>query len=79
MTITKRKEHSVEVIPPYVVHCHTSEIIEEDGVEIGRNHKRYSKFPGDDMTDECAEMQEAAAALWTDEVIAAYQASEVVN
>ena len=26
------------------------------------------------MTDECTEMQAVATALWTDEVIAAYQA-----
>jgi len=27
------------------------------------------------MTGECAEMQAVATALWTDEVVAAYQAS----
>ena len=74
MAITKREERTIETILPYTVHCHVAEIIEEDGVETGRNHRRYGKFPGDDMTNECAEMQQAAETLWTDEVVAAYQA-----
>jgi hypothetical protein len=49
--------------------------VEKDGVEVGKTYHRHVCAPGDDMTDECPEMQAIAAALWTLEVIAAYQAS----
>ena len=79
MAFTERHEHKIEIIPPYsVLQCRRADIVEKDGKEIGRTYHRHVKCPGDDMTGECAEMQSVAAALWTDEVIAAYQAS-VVN
>jgi len=75
MAFTERHEHKIEIIPPYfVLQCRRSDIVEKDGVEVGRTYHRHAKAPGDDMTGECAEMQAVAAALWTDEVIAAHQA-----
>ena len=50
-------------------------MVEEDGVELARNHHRHVVKPGDDVTGEVAEVQAIASALWTDEVVAAYQAS----
>jgi hypothetical protein len=52
-------------------------VVEEDGVELARNHHRHSVAPGDDVTGEAQEVQDIAAALWTTEVIAAYAASVV--
>ena len=76
MAFTERHEHKIEIIPPYsVLQCRRADIIEKDGKEVGRTYHRHAKSPGEDMTNECAEMQAVAAALWTDEVIAAYQAS----
>lgn len=73
---TERHEHKIEIIPPHsILQCRRADIIEKDGVEVGRTYHRHVCVPGDDMTDECAEMQAVAAALWTPEVIAAYQAS----
>jgi len=76
MAFTERHEHKIEIIPPYfVLQCRRSDIVEKDGVEVGRQYHRHVKAPGDDMTGECAEMQAVATALWTQEVIDAYQAS----
>jgi len=76
MAFTERCEHKIEIIPPYnILQCRRADIVEKDGVEVGRQYHRHVKHPGDDMTDECAEMQAVATALWTQEVIDAYQAS----
>ena len=50
-------------------------MVEEDGVELARNHHRHTVVPGDDVTGEIQEVQDIAAALWTQEVVNAYQAS----
>lgn len=73
---TERSEHKIEIIPPFhILQCRRADIIEKDGVEVGRTYHRHVAVPGSDMSNECAEMQAVAAALWTPEVIAAYEAS----
>ena len=80
MAFTERCEHKIEIIPPFsVLQCRRADIVEKDGVEVGKTYHRHVRVPGDDMTDECCEMQAVAAALWTPEVIAAYQASQAGN
>ena len=77
---TERQEFLVQVLPPFsILQCRRADIVEKDGVEIGKTYHRHVRVPGDDMTDECSEMQAIAAALWTPEVIAAYQASIASN
>jgi len=77
MAFTERCEHKIEIIPPYnILQCRRADIVEKDGKEVGRTYHRHIKSPGEDMSEECAEMQAVATALWTDEVIAAYQASQ---
>ena len=75
MAITKRLEYREEILPNQVIQIRTTTVVEEDGIELGRKHHRHSVCPGDDVTGEVAEVQAIASALWTDEVIAAYQAS----
>ena len=76
MAFTERKEHKLEIIPPFsIIQCREANIVEKDGVEVGRTYHRHVCVPGDDVSAECAELQAAAAALWSPEVIAAYQAS----
>ena len=80
MAFTERHEHKIEIIPPYsILQCRRADIVEKDGVEVGRTYHRHAKAPGEDMTGECAEMQAVATALWTQEVIDAYQASIASN
>ena len=78
MAITKRLEYKEEILPNQVIQIRTTTVVEEDGVELARNHHRHVVVPGQDMSGEIQEVQDIAAALWTDEVIAAYQASVVV-
>lgn len=72
---TERSEHQLEIIPPFsVIQCRRANIIEKDGVVVGKTYHRHTRAPGEDVSDDCAELQACAAALWTPEVIAAYQA-----
>lgn len=75
-TFAERSEHQLEVIPPYsIIQCRRADIIEKDGKEVGKTYHRHVRVPGDDVSDDCPELQAVAAALWTEDVIAAYQAS----
>ena len=75
MALTKRLEYKEEILPNQVIQIRTTTVVEEDGVELARNHHRHVVHPGDDVSGEVQEVQDIAAALWTTEVISAYQAS----
>ena len=79
MAITKRIELKEEILPDQTIQIRTTTIVEEDGVELARNHHRHVVRPGDDVTGEAQEVQDIAAALWTADVISAYQASVANN
>ena len=75
MAFTEKKEHKLEIIPPYqVIQCREANIVEKDGAEVGRTYHRHVRSPGDDVSGDCAELQAVATALWTADVIAAYKA-----
>ena len=75
MAFTERQEHKLEIIPPFqIIQCRQANIVEKDGVEVGRTYHRHVRSPGDDVSEDCAELQAVATALWTQEVIDAYQA-----
>ena len=75
MAFTERSEHKLEIIPPFqIIQCRQANIVEKDGVEVGRTYHRHVRCPGDDVSEDCAELQAVATALWTQEVIDAYQA-----
>ena len=76
MAFTERQEHKLEIIPPFqTIQCRRADIVEKDGVEVGRTYHRHVRCPGDDVSEDCAELQAVATALWTQEVIDAYQAN----
>ena len=75
MAITKRTELKEEILPNQIIQIRTTTVVEEDGVELARSHHRHVVVPGDDVSGEVQEVQDIAAALWTAEVISAYQAS----
>jgi hypothetical protein len=75
MAITKRFEYKEEILPNQVIQIRTTTVLEEDGAVLARTHHRHVVHPGDDVSGEIQEVQDIVAALWTDEVIAAYQAS----
>jgi len=73
MAFTERQEYKLEVIPPYqIIQCRRADIVEKDGVEVGRQYHRSVHNPGDDVSGQCAELQSVAGALWTQEVIDAF-------
>jgi len=75
MAFIEKQEYKLEVIPPYsVIQCRRADIVEKDGVEVGRSYHRHVRKPGDDVSSDCAELQSIANALWTEEVIDAYAA-----
>ena len=77
MAFTEKKEHKLEIIPPYsIIQCREANIVLKDDVEVGRTYHRHVRHPGDDVSGDCAELQAVANALWTTEVVAAYEASQ---
>ena len=56
------------------IQVRTAIIIERDETEISRSFHRHTVSPGDNVTNEDPKVQAIANAIWTEEVIAAYQA-----
>ena len=54
------------------IQCRTATIVKEDGVELSRAFHRRVLTPDKDVSGEDAEIKGMAAALWTDEVKAAW-------
>ena len=76
MAFTERQEYKLEVLPPYsVIQVRRADIVEKDGVEVGRQFHRHCVAPGADVSAECDQVKSIVAALWTPDVINAYQRS----
>jgi len=65
----------IEVIENNSIQVRTATIIEKDGVELTRTFHRHVLAPGADVSNEDPKVQAIATAIWTEEIIAAYQAS----
>ena len=63
----------IEVTERGIVQIRTATIIERDGVEISRTFHRHTKSPGEDVSAEDPKVQAIANAVWTEEIINAYQ------
>jgi hypothetical protein len=75
--IEKQIVDLVELVQSNHIQVRTANIIEKDGTEIARTFHRYVLSPGDSIVNEDPKVQAIANAVWTEEVIAAYQASLV--
>lgn len=51
----------------------------EDGVELTKTYHRTSLTPGQDLTGQPAQVAAIANTVWTEEVVAAYQAQLQAN
>ena len=69
------KVDQIEVVGDHTIQVRTATIIERDGTEISRTFHRNIVSPGNDVTNEDPKVQAIASAIFTEEVIAAYQAS----
>ena len=65
----------VELVETNHIQVRTATIIEKDGTELTRTFHRHVLSPGDDVSAEDPKVQAIANAIWTEEVIEAYQAS----
>ena len=74
MAFTEHTEYKEEILPNQVIQVRRADVIKKDGVEVGRTYHRNIVHPGQDVSDQPAEVQAIAAALWTAEVVAAYEA-----
>jgi len=68
----------IEVIENGSIQVRTKTAIKEDGKEISSKFHRHVVVPGADYSGEDAKVQAIAASIHTPEVIAAYQAAQVV-
>ena len=73
------KVDQIELVENNSIQIRTATIIEKDNVEISRSFHRHVKHPGEDISNEDPKVQAIASAIWTEEVIAAYQALITTN
>jgi hypothetical protein len=73
------KVDQIEVTETNHIQVRVATIIEKDGTELTRTFHRCSFYPGSDVSNEDLKVQAIANAVWTPEVIAAYQASQENN
>jgi hypothetical protein len=73
--ITKRTiTDKIEIVGIYRhVQVRTATVIEEDGVELSRSFHRHVVAPTDDYSGESAEVKAVCEAVFTAEVVEAYQ------
>jgi hypothetical protein len=64
----------IEIIENNSIQVRTATLIEKDGTELTRTFHRHVVAPGADLTNEDPKVQAIANAIWTEEIIAAYQA-----
>lgn len=80
MTLTETvKVDLIEVTELNTVQVRTATVIAKDGVELTRTFHRHVVSPGEDISNEDPKVQAIANAIWTPEVIAAYQALMAQN
>jgi hypothetical protein len=76
MAYTETQEYKVEVIPPFsTLQVRCANIVLKDNVEVGRTYFREVLNPGDDVSSKVEIVQQIANAVWTSDVVAAYEAS----
>jgi len=77
MALTERQVNDkIEIVNGQHVQVRCATIIERDGVEISRSFHRHVVSPGQDYSNESAEVQAICAAVHTAEVVAAFEASQ---
>ena len=80
MALTKEQViDKIEVVENGALQVREVTRIMEDGKELSKSYHRWSFSPGSDISGQPANVQAIAAAAWTPEVIAAYQAQVEAN
>lgn len=80
MALTKEQViDKVEVVENGTLQVRQVTRIMEDGKELSSSYHRWAFAPGSDVSEMPANVQAIAAAAWTAEVIAAYEAQVAAN
>jgi len=80
MALTKEQEiDKVEVVENGTIQVRQITRILEDGKELSSSFHRWTLTPGQDVSDQEARVQAIANAIWTNEVISAYNAQLEAN
>jgi urease accessory protein UreE len=66
----------VEVLENGVLQVRQAQVITDSGNEVARNFSRWVLNPGDDVSTQDPKVKAIATAIWTSEVISAYQATQ---
>ena len=74
MALTKEVSiDKVEVVENGIVQVRQVTRIMEDGNQLSSSYHRWTLTPGQDVSDQESKVQAVCNAVWTPEVIAAYQ------
>ena len=74
MALTERSAiDKIEVLENGIIQVRRADIVERDGLEIAKSYHRWTLTPGQDLTGQEQRVIDVATAVWTAEVIAAYQ------
>jgi len=65
----------VEVVENGIVQVRQVTRIVEDGNQLSSSYHRWTLTPGQDVTDQESKVQAVCNAVWTEEVIADYEAA----
>ena len=65
----------IEVVENGIIQVRQATRIIENGAQLSQSYHRWSLTPGQDVTDQPANVQAIATAAWTPAVIAAYEAA----
>jgi hypothetical protein len=78
MAITKTTiTDKIEIVGVYKhIQIRKADVISEDGVELTRSFSRYVLTPGQDISNESEEVQSIASVIWTEDIVAQYEASQ---
>jgi hypothetical protein len=68
----------IEVVENGSIQVRTKTAIKEDGKEISSKFQRHVVAPGADVSGEDAKVQAIAASIHTAEVVAAYEAAQLL-
>ena len=75
MAFEEKQAYKIEVNENFSIGVRRADIVLKDGVEVARSYHRSLFQPGSDVSGEVQEVQDVAAAVWTAEVVAEYEAS----
>jgi len=64
----------IEVLEMGQIQVRTATVVAEDGTELSRSFHRGTLLPGDDTSGQDQRVVDVAAAAWTTEVVAAWDA-----